>query len=114
MLVVAYAAASCIQRQLLDPTKTMNLLEAVHDLDSLDEEGTIYAAEPWTEKSEVVVAREPESGGLPDEAEGLGLNYFLEVVAAREVMEDWISSLEREPTTQQRCSRLIEYAIKDA
>jgi hypothetical protein len=45
--------------------KTMTLLEAVRDLDSLDEEGTIYAAEPWTADSRVVIAREPDIGGLP-------------------------------------------------
>jgi len=92
----------------------MRLIEAIRDLDSLDEESTIYAAEPWNENSEAIVAREPEAGGLPSEAERLGLKYFLEVFIAREVIEGWMSNLDAQPTLQQKCARLIKYAITDA
>lgn len=92
----------------------MTLIESVRDLDALDSESTIYAAEPWTENSKVIVAPEPASGGLPPEAEKLGLKYFLEVFIARDFIEDWKANLDAEPTLQQKCARLVKYAITDA
>jgi len=90
------------------------LLELIQDLDSLDEGSTIYAREPWTAQSQVVVAPEPDSGGLPPEAQKHGLKYFLEVSLAREFLEDWVTNLHREPTLEEKCARLIEYAVTDA
>jgi hypothetical protein len=92
----------------------MKLIEAVQDLDALDKESTIYAATPWTENSEVIVAREPDSGGLPVEAEKLDLKYFLEVFIAQDFLEDWLSNFDVQPTSQEKCIRLIKYAISDA
>ena len=94
--------------------KTMTLLEAIRDLEALDDESTMYAAEPWTENSETIVAREPESGGLPGEAEKLHLAYFLEVFIARDLLEGWATNLGVEPTVREKCARLIQYAINDA
>ena len=92
----------------------MTLLDAIHDLDSLDEESTIYAAEPWSADSQVLVAREPDVGGLPTEAARLGLTYFLEVFMITEFLEGWTSDLHAEPTAQEKVARLIRYAIDDA
>jgi hypothetical protein len=92
----------------------MKLIEAIRNLDALDDESTIYAAEPWAENSEAIVAREPESGRLPPEAERLGLKYFLEVFIARDFLEGWLSNLDARPTLQQKCARLIKYAATDA
>jgi hypothetical protein len=92
----------------------MNLLEAIRDLDSLDEGSTIWAAEPWTEDSEVVVEPEPDSGVPPPEARGLGLKYFLEVFLVRDFLQGWTRNLDAEPTLQEKCAKLIQYAITDA
>jgi hypothetical protein len=92
----------------------MKLIEAIRDLCVLDEEGTIYASQPWTGDSEAIVAHEPKSGGLPDEAQQLGLIYFLEVFIARDVVESWIASLDAQPTLRQKCKRLIQRAATDA
>lgn len=92
----------------------MTLLDAVKNLDNLDPENTIYAAEPWMETSISIVLREPEDGGLPKDAEEQGLKYFLEVFIARDFLEDWISGLDKEPNLVEKCARLIQYAIKDA
>ncbi|MCY2928124.1 MAG: hypothetical protein NTV86_01265 [Planctomycetota bacterium] len=92
----------------------MKLIEAVRDLDSFDAGSTVYAAAPWTEDSVVVVAREPESGGLPADAQELGLNYFLEVFLARDFLKGWVAHQDEKPTLQQTCSRLIQYAATDA
>ncbi|HXC36679.1 MAG TPA: hypothetical protein VNV43_12440 [Candidatus Acidoferrales bacterium] len=92
----------------------MKLIEVIRDLDALDDESTIYAAKPWTEDSEVIVAHEPESGGVPAEVERLSLEYFLEVLIAREFLEGWLGNLDAQPTLQQKCARVIKYAITDA
>lgn len=92
----------------------MKLIEAIRDLASLDEANTIYASEPWTPDSEVIVAPEPSSGGLPEEAKRLGLKYFLEVFIARDFLGGWSANLHEEPTLQEKCARVIKYAITDA
>ncbi len=92
----------------------MILLEIIRDLDSLDEGSTIYAGEPWMAQSQVVVAPEPDSGGLPPDGQKLGLKYFLEVFLAREFLEGWVANLQREPTLEEKCARLIKYAATDA
>jgi len=95
----------------------MTLFEAIRDLDSLDEESTIYAAEPWTADSQAIVMPQPDDGRLPDEARKLGFEYFLEVWIAREVLQDWVEwveSLNAKPTLQMKCARVIEYAVNDA
>jgi hypothetical protein len=92
----------------------MNLAEAVERLKEFEGDDTIYASAPWTEESAAIVASEPESGGLPAEASKAGLKYFLEVSIAREVIEDWISGIGRQPDARAICQRLIQYAINDA
>ena len=94
--------------------QAMTLLEIVQNLENLDEEGTIYAKQPWTAGSSAVVAREPDGGGLPTEAERQNLDYFLEVSIAREFLEDWTNNRPSSPTSQEKCERIIRYAIDDA
>jgi len=92
----------------------MKLVEAIEGLDSFDEGDTIFAAEPWTPESEAIVVREPDSGGLPTEAQRRELRYFIEVFIAREFLQGWLTSVTGSPTQEQKCARLIQYAITDA
>jgi hypothetical protein len=80
-------------------------------LDALDKQSTIYASQPWSDTSEAIAAYEPETHDIPAEAEELDLKYFLEVFIARNFVEDWAANFPTPPTAQQRCARLIEYAI---
>ena len=92
----------------------MRLLEVVQNLSALSDDQTIYAAEPWTEHSEALLLREPEHGGLPEEARVNSLVYFLEVFVARGVLEDLRDEGGLEATQLQKCARLIQYAKNDA
>lgn len=92
----------------------MTLLEVIRDLDKFDDEGTIYASEPFAPDSVAIVTLEPVCGGVSREAQGLGLKYVLEVFIARQFLIDWVESLDVEPSLQQKCARIIQYAIKDA
>lgn len=92
----------------------MTLLGIVENLESFDGEDTIYAAEPWAVDSQALVTREPDTGGLPVEAQEQGLKYVLEVFIARGFLEGWAENLNAEPTSQEKCVRLIQYAVTDA
>ena len=92
----------------------MKLIEAVRDLNSLNDEYTIYASEPWTEDSEVIIVPEPETGALPAEAEESGMHYFIEVFIAKEFLDGWMSNLASAPTLKEKCARIIQYATTDA
>jgi hypothetical protein len=88
----------------------MTLLEIIQNLAAYDNEWTIYAAEPWTPISHAIVAFEPDSGELPSETKSLGLKYLLEVFIAREFLADLDGTL----SPEERCHRIIRYAIDDA
>lgn len=90
------------------------LIEIIGELKTLDENSTIYAAQPWNKNSRAIIALEPESGELPENARKLGLNYFLEVSIAKDFLEEWMKNLNVKPTLEQQCERLIEYARNDA
>jgi hypothetical protein len=90
------------------------MIKLVRDLDFLEGTSTMYAAEPWTANSRAILARDPETGELPFEAQQLGLKRVLEVSAARAFLRGWTKSRGREPTLEEKCARLIEFAITDA
>jgi hypothetical protein len=92
----------------------LSLGEAISNLAQLDDEDTIYAAEPWMPDSAAIVAREPDSGGLPKEAVDAGCEYFLEVSIAVEFVEGLTASSTTPPRASLVCERVIEYAINDA
>ena len=94
--------------------KITKLLVITGEIESLDPTQTIYASEPWGFESEAVLAYEPESGGIPKIAIDLGLTYFLEVFIAQEIIADWKSTLKKQPTADEKCIRLIQYALNDA
>ena len=92
----------------------MTLIQIMDQLGSLSNDATIYAEEPWTEGSAAIVEVEPDDGGLPDEAKAGGLTYFIEVAIAREFLEGWAGNLRSEPTLEEKCDRLVRYAVFDA
>lgn len=93
---------------------TMTLLDVVRDLNKFDQESTIYAMEPWTVDSKVMLIREDESETALRELKKQGFKYFLEVFLAHDFIEDWEIGLLKPPTLQEKCLRLIQYAVKDA
>ena len=92
----------------------MKLIEIVGELGALEDDATIYAAEPWTADSPAVVDVEPESGGVPASASEQGMTYMLEVFVARDFLHGWMAAQDKPPTLHEQCERLIRYAIDDA
>lgn len=97
-----------------ESTTDLTLLDVVSGLNRLDDELTIYAREPWTRDSEVILEVEPDEGGLPARAAKGGFAYFIEVFIASEILGDWSRSLSIPPSEERMCDRLIQYAINDA
>ncbi len=85
----------------------MRLIEIIRDLELLENEGTICVLKPWTENSPAVVAVKPEAADS-------GMEYFMDVFIAREFLDGWASNLDTHPTLEEKCLRLIQYAINDA
>lgn len=90
------------------------LIDIVARLSDFDEYDTIYAAEPWMEDSDAMVATPLDTGRSPPEAVEAGFDYFLEIHISIEVIEGWIASLTDNPSLSETCQRLIEYATNDA
>ena len=93
---------------------TMTLLKVIQELNTLDQESTIYAAKPWAENSIAIVLPEPVDEDIPQKANELGLKYFIEVFIAHEFLTDWEMKLDKKPNIHEKCARLIYYAINDA
>ena len=94
--------------------KEITLVEIVEELGSYGDEEDIYAREPWTPDSPVIVLNRPESPGLPEKASNLGMVYFIAAFIAQEFLEDWVKAQSKKPTYREQCERLIQYAIYDA
>lgn len=93
----------------------MTLENLMEQLDSLDDDLTIYAEKnpDWSVNSSVAVFPEPEDGGVPSEARGM--NYLLEVFLAKEAVQGWSECRDgREPTATEKCEAIIYYAEHDA
>ena len=88
----------------------MTLLDVVQNLDKLEAESTIYSSVPWTTNSIALVTSEEEFKKM-NRSE---LKYFLEIFVARDFINDWISNSQKEFTIEEKCIRLIQYAITDA
>lgn len=92
----------------------MTLYDIIIQLDSFDDESTIYVKHPWEPESEAVVAIESDDGSAPTEAEKINAQYFLEIFLVREFLEGWLSNSNDHPTELDKCLRLISYAENDA
>lgn len=91
------------------------LAELINNLDSLNEESTIYAiADPdWSESSLAVAVLDPDGGSLPPEA--AGMKYLLEVAIAKEVLDVWREWRQgKTPTIHDKCEAVIYYAKNDS
>lgn len=92
----------------------ITLNDIINQLDNFDSDDTLYVKKAWKPDSEVVVAAEPDDGGVSDQAAKINAEYFIEIFLAIEFLEDWLSNLNQKPSAQDRYLLLIQYAINDA
>lgn len=87
----------------------MKLVEAVEKLSKLKEEHTLYVKRPWTADAECKVVN--PDGKVAKATKAAGLEYFLEVHVALEVLEVFGK---RKPTLDEKVRVLLFYAENDA
>ena len=95
----------------------MILAELFANLETLDDNLTIYArADPeWSPTSEATVCVPPDDGTTVPPLAAAGMDYFLEVYIAKEVLQGWARSAGgKELSLQRICDILINYAQNDA
>lgn len=93
--------------------RLMTLRDMVTSLESLDDEGTVYAVRPWNGLSPVMI-RDDEGERSALISDQLGLCYFLEVSPVKEVVERLEQELGRPVMVDERVERLVQYAETDA
>jgi len=89
----------------------MKLIEIVNDIGDLGDEDVIVAKPDWSINSEARVVRLTEDYRVPKDAIDAGFRYFLEIPTARQVLEEMEGATY---SPEQKCLRLIEYAVYDA
>lgn len=90
----------------------MLLVNAVANLEALDEDSVLCARKPWTAQSETeVVTLEVDTLKIPATVKAAGLEYFLEVHVAKEVLQVLRG---RDVPVADRIRLLIHYAENDA
>jgi hypothetical protein len=104
--------------------KVMSLRELVTSLEPAqadkviqgeDAVPTIFASEPWTPDSRAIVIEfEGETVEPPPQARDLGCTYLIEVFIAQEFLAGLPDVAGQDPTPEEKCMSLIEYAINDA
>lgn len=90
----------------------MTLLDIIRNINTFSEEDTIYALEPWIISSQAIVTHD-ENGKLPEKAKEYGMSYFLEIIIIKELLEDWQSSTKQNISPEEKCDRIIQYALND-
>jgi hypothetical protein len=88
------------------------IIELIARIDELDSEDVIFAKPEWHRNSEAAIFRLLEDGRAPTEAVKQGFKYLLEVDVARQVLEEF--QRRPEATVEEKCDRVIHYAIYDA
>jgi hypothetical protein len=88
------------------------LIELIANVDQMDAEDVIFAKRDWQSESEARVFRLTEDYRAPDEAKLLGYEYFLEVDVIRQVLEEFHDRADA--SLEEKCQRVIHYAVYDA
>ena len=95
----------------------MTLLKIIESIDRADladiglSEDVIYAREPWAFDSDAMITPAPDDNNVPEAAARLEMMYFLEVNIAKEAL-GWVAN--ELPSIEEKCQRVIRYAIMDA
>jgi hypothetical protein len=88
----------------------MNLVNGLQRIEQYSSEDILFVEEPWTIEANIQI--------IPDEQDltvininGRKYTYFLEVFIINELFEDLDG---KNMTFEEKCQRIIEYAINDA
>jgi len=91
----------------------MKLTDLIKDIESIDQEAIIFQEDRGNPNSDIILSFVEEGDeGIKEEA-GRKYYYLIEVFLAKEFVEDWETSLDYEPSIEEKAKRLYDYAIND-
>lgn len=88
------------------------LLDLIARIDQLDEEDVIFLKHEFSPASAARIFRLAPEYRIPDEAKQLGYEYFLEVDTIKQVLEEF--RFRPDASVEEKCLRIIQYAVNDA
>lgn len=92
----------------------MKLIDLIKDIDNIDQEAIIFQEEKENPNSDIILSfAEDGDEGIKEEG-GRKYYYLIEVFLAKEFVDDWVASLDYEPTIEEKAKRLYDYAMNDA
>jgi len=92
----------------------MKLIDAVNEIDSIDQDAVIFQKDLKDATSDVLISFVEEGDEGIKQTAGIQYYYLIEVVLAKEFIDDFKNSLNNDATSQQVANRLYKYAINDA
>ena len=92
----------------------MTFYDVVSKADSFGEEWGVYALKPWNKDSVTIVCHPEEQTGLFAVIDGVRYDYLIQISILCEIFDGLGRMLGREATIDEKCDRIIEYAMNDA
>lgn len=92
----------------------MKLIDIIENIDQIGDEMTIFLEDISNYESEIFLVNGEGECGLIKEEQGKKYHYLLEVFIAKEFIEDWLPTLNHQPTSNEIAKRVYEYGINDA
>lgn len=91
----------------------MKLVDFFEDIEDFDQESIIFQEVMDDPFSDIIISYPEEGDQGIKEINGKKYYYLIEVFLATEFIEDWLSSLDKTPTTDEITKRLHQYARND-
>jgi len=89
----------------------MKLVNLIKDMDNIDQEAIIFQEDKENPNSDIILSFTKDEW---IKEEGRKYYYLIEVFLAKEFVDDWVASLDYEPTIEEKVERLYDYAMNDA
>ncbi|MCF0265847.1 hypothetical protein KW868_15485 [Acinetobacter guillouiae] len=88
----------------------MDLIHCLQRIDQYSSEEILFVEEPWAIEANIQIIPDDQSQTVLD-INGKKYTYFLEIFIINELLEEFS---EKNMTLEEKCRRIIEYAINDA
>jgi hypothetical protein len=92
----------------------MKLIDLIKEIDNIDQEAIIFQEEKENFHSNILLSFAEDGDEGIKHHDGKKYYYLIEVFLAKEFIDDWVASLDYEPTLEEKAKRLHDYAINDA
>ncbi|OMP75967.1 hypothetical protein [[Flexibacter] sp. ATCC 35208] len=91
----------------------MTLRDLIINISDIDGTLTIYMLDLFNPESDVVLIEQDQADNNLKIVNGQEYHYLLEVFLAKEIIEDFVVTQGREPSTEEALKWVYDYGIKD-